>query len=411
MKRIVPVIFISIMIALHCANICSADECIDIGVISPASGTYSDHGAWERRGMQLAVEEINKAGGVLGKELRLRAEDSETNPQVAARKARRLIEVDKVKYLMGGVSSSVAIAVGEVAERNGVLYIATNQNSETVTGKYARRCVFRIPFNDVIGGRGMGPYVIENVGKKWYFMTHDYSWGWSSTEGMRQMLKKYKGTEVGESKVALGTREFSSFLIKARASKPDALIISVGGVDLAAMIEQMYEFGINKDMTIVYPLLNHEDALAAGLEKNFGVAAVEWYYGIDKPDVKQFVKNYMERWADTTIPVPTENSANGYMAVREVARAIQRAGTENVGAVIKALEGHVIPESESLRHGPILIREWDHQWVGSFYITRAKQPSEMKDKWDYWEIVHVVDGAKVARTKEENPVTLGPYPQ
>jgi len=361
--------------------------------------------------MQLAADEINKAGGVLGKKIKLMIEDSETNPQVSARKARRLIEVDKVKFLMGGVSSSVAIAVGEVAERNGVLYIATNQNSETVTGKYARRCVFRIPFNDVQGGRGLGPYVIKNVGKKWYFMTHDYSWGWSSTAGMRAMLKKYKGTEVGESKVALGTRDFSSFLIKARSAKPDAIVISVGGVDLAAMMEQMYEFGIYKDIAIVYALLNHEDALAGGIEKNFGISAVEWYYKIDKPDVKEFVKKYMERWRGSTIPIPTENSANGYIAVREVARAIQRAGTESVGAVIKALEGHVIPESESLRHGPILIREWDHQWIGSFYIAQAKKPSEMQDKWDYWKVMHAVDTAKIARTKEENPVKLGPYPK
>jgi branched-chain amino acid transport system substrate-binding protein len=411
MKKILVIVLSLLLTGFLYGGFCSAEEFIDIGVISPASGNYADHGVMERRGMAMAVEEVNAAGGVLGKQIRLLVEDSETNPQVSARKARRLIELDKVKYMMGGVSSSVAIAVGEVAERNGVLYIATNQNSDTVTGKYARRCVFRVPFNMAQACRALGPYVVKNVGNRWYFMTHDYSWGWSGTEWARKSLQEHNGVDLGESKVPLGTRDFSSFLIKARAAKPDALVISVGGVDLNAMVEQIYEFGIHKETTIVYTLLNHEDAFAAGVEKNFGIAAVEWYYNIDKPDAKEFVKKYRERWRGVTVPVPMENTANGYIAVRELARAIQRAGTEKVGPVIKALEGYVIPESESLRPGPILIRDWDHQFIGSLFIARAKKPSEMKEPADFWEIVEFVPGDKVARSKAENPVSLGPYPE
>ncbi|UCF72544.1 MAG: ABC transporter substrate-binding protein [Deltaproteobacteria bacterium] len=411
MKKLVTILSIVLLSGLLWSQSSPAEEVIKIGVVSPASGNYADHGALERRGMQMAVEELNQAGGVLGKNLQLVAEDSETNPQVAARKARRLIEVDKVKYLMGGVSSSVAIAVGEVAQRYGVIFFATNQNSDTVTGKYAHRCVFRVPPNMAMALRALGPYILETVGNRWYFLTHDYSWGWSGTRWARNVLKAHNGVDVGESKVPLGTRDFSAFLIKARATKPDALVITVGGVDRAALMEQIYEFGIHKDMTVVHTLYDYEDAWAAGPKKNVGIHGTEWYYDIDKPDVREFVQKYKKRWLGVAIPVPTQDTANGYLATRELGRAIQRAGTENVAAVIKALEGHVIPESESLRHGPITIRDWDHQFICTYYVVRSKKPSEIRDRADLCEIVKWVPGEKTARTKAENPVKLEPYPE
>ena len=99
--------------------------------------------------MQMAVGEIKN---VLDRPVKLLVEDDETDPQVAARKARRLIEVDKVKFLIGGVSSSVAVSVGEVAQRAGVLYIATNQNSDTITGEEGPSlCLPCLP------GHGHGP--------------------------------------------------------------------------------------------------------------------------------------------------------------------------------------------------------------------------------------------------------------
>ena len=121
-----------------------AADPIYIGVVSPASGNYADHGMMERLGMTMAVEEY-KDKGVLGRPVKLIVEDDETDPQVGARKARRLIEVEKVKYLTGGVSSSGAVSVGEVAQRNGAIFVGSNQNSDTLTEQYGRRCQFMVP--------------------------------------------------------------------------------------------------------------------------------------------------------------------------------------------------------------------------------------------------------------------------
>lgn len=384
-----------------------AAEPLYIGIVSPASGNYADHGMMERMGMQMAVAEIKT---VLDRPVKTLVEDDETDPQVGARKARRLIEVDKVRFLMGGVSSSVAVSVSEVAQRAGVLYIETNQNSDTLTGEKAHRCCFRVPSDMAMALKCLGPYIIEHVGKKWYFFTHDYEWGWSGTRWGRKILEKYGGTDLGESKIPLGTRDYSAFIQKALAPKPDALVITVGGVDRAALIEQCYEFGVYKKMTICHTLYDYEDVWAAGPKKNFGIHGTEWFYGIAAPTVKEFVAKYKKMFPAALIPVPTQDTANGYIAMRELLRAIQRVGKEDVGAVIKALEGYTIPVTESLKNDPIYIREWDHQFVWAYYVVRSKKEKEMKDRADFFELLKWCPGKDVARSKEENPVKLEDYP-
>ena len=118
-------------------------EPIKIGVVSPVSGNFADHGLLERIGMEMALEDYNHQ--VLGRPVTLIIADDETNPDVAARRARRLVEVDGVKFMMGGVSTSTALSVGAVADEKKVLYIATNQNGDQITGESARKYVFRTP--------------------------------------------------------------------------------------------------------------------------------------------------------------------------------------------------------------------------------------------------------------------------
>jgi branched-chain amino acid transport system substrate-binding protein len=384
-----------------------AADPIQIGVVSPASGNYADHGMMERLGMQMAAEEF-KDKGLLGRPVKLVVEDDETDPQVGARKARRLIEVDKIKYLTGGVSSSGAVSVGEVAQRYGALFVGSNQNSDTLSAQYGRRCVFMVPPDMAMALRTLAPYLIEKVGKRWYFLTHDYEWGWSGTKWAKVILQKFGGTDLGESKIPLNTRDFSAFLLKVRSAKPDALVITVGGVDLAALMEQMYEFGIYKETTVVSTLINLEDLWAVGAEKMQGIHLMEWVHESTAPGVKEFVARYKKRWPTAPIPVPTANTVNGYIAVRELLRGIERAGKDDVAAVIKAMEGHTSPDS--LKHDPLSIRDWDHKFLWASYVVRSKKPSEMKDRADFVEVLRWSAGKDTARTPEENPVKLGPYP-
>ena len=267
------------------------DNEIRLGVISPASGNYADLGAAERRGITMAVEEINAAGGVLGKQVRMIVEDTETNPGAGARKAKKLMERDKVHFMLGAVSSSVAIAISEVAQRGNTIYFNTNTNSSECTAEHCHRTNFRVGPNNHMLVHSVAPFLAEKYGKNWFFITHDYSWGRSGTKTFREILKEVGGKELGEALIPMNTRDFSSYLIKIRnvKPKPDMIMCTIGGVDRSAMFEQIRQFGMDKDFRWGFSLMDYGDAFAVGPEKAVGIFAAEWYHTIDAPGVKEFV--------------------------------------------------------------------------------------------------------------------------
>lgn len=407
----IGILFGSFLILLSAPNpALAADDEVRLGVISPASGNYADAGAAERRGITMAVEEINAQGGVLGKKVRMVAEDTETDPSAGARKAKKLIERDKVHFMIGEVSSAVAIAVSEVAQRANIIYFNSNTNSDECTGKYAHRTNFRVGPSNYMVVHALGPWVLKNVGNKWYFMTHDYTWGRSGTEANREILKESGGKDLGEALIPLGTRDFSSYLIKIMnlPEKPDALMCTVGGVDVSAMLEQAAEFGMIKDYTFCFTLRDYVDVWAVGPEKNVGIFACEWYHKTDAPGAKEFVERYQKRFPDADIPVPENSCYNGYIGARELLRAAIRAGSLDTTAIVKALEGHTF--ADNMKPNPTTIRAWDHQFIQDVFIARAKRPEEMKaDRTDFHQIIGSMKGEEICRTKEQNPVQLEPY--
>jgi branched-chain amino acid transport system substrate-binding protein len=410
-KAICISLFTIITLVFGLAITVSAADEIRLGVISPASGNYADLGAAERRGITMAVEEINAAGGVLGKQVRMIVEDTETNPAAGARKATKLIERDKVHFMLGAVSSSVAIAISEVAQRNNVIYFNTNTNSDECTGIHCHRTNFRVGPNNHMLVYAVAPYIAKHFGKKWYFITHDYTWGRSGTKVFREILKKEGGTELGEALIPMGTRDFSSYLIKIRnlEPKPDIIMCTIGGVDRSAMFEQIRQFGMDKDFRWGFSLMDYGDAYAVGPDKVVGVFACEWYHTIDAPGVKEFVAKYEKRWPNAGFPVPENNTYQGYIGARTLLRAVARAKSLETTPVIKALEGWTI--TDNMKPNPTYIRPWDHQFVQDVIIARMKTADELAkgDRSDFYHVIGFMKGEDVVRSRAENPCQLEPY--
>jgi len=406
------VIILSLALCLMAGPAAAQADDVRLGVISPASGNYADLGAAERKGITMAVEEINAAGGVMGKQVKMFVEDTETDPAAGARKAKKLLEVDKVHFMCGAVSSSVALAVSEVAQRAYKIYFNTNTNSDECTGKHCHRCNFRVgPMNHMLV-YAVGPYIARTVGKNWYYITHDYSWGRSGTAVFREILKQEGGKELGEALIPMGTRDFSSYLIKIRnlKPKPDIIMCTIGGVDRSAMFEQIKEFGMDKDFKWGFSLMDYGDCYAVGPEKALGIFAVEWYHMLDAPGVKEFVAKYQQRWKGAPgFPIPDNNTYQGYIGARELLRAAIRAKSLETTPIIKALEGHSF--SDNMKNHPTVIREWDHQFVGDDYIARMKTVEELKkgDPTDYYVVIGEMKGEDVAPTPEQNPCKMEPY--
>ncbi len=374
-------------------------EPIKIGVVSPVSGNYADHGLLERIGMEMALEDYGNQ--ILGRPVSLIVADDETNPDVAARRARRLVEADGVKFLMGGVSTSTALSVGAVAEEKKVLYIATNQNGDQVTGESARHYVFRTPPDMAILVRAGAKYVAENLGKKWFFLTHDYSWGHSGTKWARNMLPKVGASEVGEIKVPMGNRDFSSQLLTIRNSGAEVLVITLAGFDNVSLLKQMNELKLYDKMKVWYTLLDLVDFYAVPIEDRQAYICAETYYRAS-PAMEKLNERYMKKYPKVASPVLDTGTYNGWLSIKMLFEAIKKAGTaDDVEKVICAMEGLTI--KDNARKTPSTVRAWDHQVLTEVVFGKAN-PVKGNDILD---VKALVPAESVARTKEENPVNVG----
>ena len=384
-----------------------AKKPILIGLTCDASGTYADSGDAERRGAVMAIDEFNAKGGLLGRTIEYKHEDTETEPSAGARKAKRLIERERVDFLIGGTSSAVGNAISELAQQAGIVYIDPNCSSDARAGENCHRVNFNVDANNYMFGHALAPWVAQNMGKRWLFLTHDYTFGKTGTAVFRQLLKEQKGEEVGEILVPMGQRDFSAQLIKIQNMKPDVVMVTVAGADLIAMIEQATEFGLDKKVPFCFTLRDYTDAWAIGLKGNFGVFGVTWYHFLDLPGVKDFIVRYKKRWPKSPIPVPENVSYNGYIGTRELLRAVERAGTTRSHEVIKALEGWKF--ADNMKNDPTTIRDFDHQFAQTMYVARAKRREQMKDETDLWEILGSVKPEVAAVKKEDSKCKMEPY--
>lgn len=377
----------------------TAADVLKIGIVSPVSGNYGDHGALERAGMEMALAELG--GTILGKKVEFVVADSETNPDTAARRVRSLIEKDGIKIFMGGVSSSVCMAIAAVATERNVLYIATNGNSDELSSTKAVRNMFRAAPSMASLGRAAGTYAIENLGKKWYFMTHDYSWGHSGTRWARDVLKKNGGTEVGEVKFPMGTRDFSAQLLQVRNSDADVLMITCAGFDNVALLKQLAEYRIHDKMKVVYTLQEFCDVypLPANEHRGYYASEVSW----DENDqVKAASKKFAEMFPKAAAPVIDNANYNGYVVTMGIAEAMEKAGTtDDVEKLITALEGLEI--KKNLREKPTYVDPRTHQFLSKVVMVEGDPKGTGTA---IWKLIKTYDAEQFDMTKEENPIDL-----
>ena len=268
-----------------------AEEPIKIGLDDPFTGTYAELGRNEQIGCQLAVNEINSKGGILGRQVQLISEDSTSaDTATAVQKAHQLIDRDKVNFLLGNVNSAMALAVGEVSNEAGILHIVTGGHTDPVTGTDCHWNVFRVCNTTRMETDAVAKLLIEKYGKKWYFITPDYAFGHTLQQGFEANLKQFGGTEVGASLTPLGTTDFSSYLIKAQAANPEVVIDLTAGQDAVNSLKQIVQFGLQNKFHIAGA--QQELEVLQGLAPNarIGTWVFEWYWvQPNVPHVQEFV--------------------------------------------------------------------------------------------------------------------------
>ncbi len=187
-----------------------AAEPVKIGLDNPLTGTYAAVGKNEMIGCQLAIEQINAKGGILGRPAKLLVEDSTSGDAgTAVQKARKLIERDKVSFLLGNVNSALAMAMAQVAYEKGVIHVVPGGHTDSITGADCHWNVFRICNTTQMEAYAVGPELLKKGGKKWYFITPDYAFGHTLQAGRERAAAKIGAVKVGGDLTPLGTTDFS----------------------------------------------------------------------------------------------------------------------------------------------------------------------------------------------------------
>jgi branched-chain amino acid transport system substrate-binding protein len=276
----------------------------------------------------------------------------------------------------------VANAISLVAQRYGVIYLNTNSSSPTESGKDCHRVKFVWDGNGTNFGKATVLNAIQAVGKNWVLFTNDYVWGHATSKSVRALVEQYGGKIVEEMVIPVGTRDFSSYLLKLQQIKPDVVNTAVGGDDIKALRAQVGQLGMGAKPAWVQNQQDWPDVYGLPLSGVFGIFGTTWYYKLDLPGVKEFVAQYQQRYPGVSIKVPGNVYYNGYMATRELLRAVERAGSTNNIKVIKELENLKVSAKDRLQHYDAYMNPATHQMQQTIYLASANDEAAWKKEND-----------------------------
>jgi ABC-type branched-subunit amino acid transport system substrate-binding protein len=399
---------------------CASGNSVFIGIAVPRTGTYAVQGEDELKGYQLAVEHINAGHplikaisprtkkGVLGKEVKYGVADSGAKPNTAIQAQQRFITENKAVLMTGSTSSAVAVASNKLAQREKVLYVAGISGSNDTTGKDCVRYGFRQCFYGQTAAAAIGPLVVKTFGrnKKAAYLTPDYTYGHTVTKSMSDYLNNNAGWTTATDQVApLGAPDYSSYLLNVANSGADVLLNVNWGHDAVLSTQQAKQFGIFDKMKLVVPYQTPFLAREAGGGLLAGVYAATdfWWTLEDKyPLAKMFVEAFDKKYGYK----PEWGANNAYMEFALWAEAVENAGTFYPPDVIKSYEaGRKIQSTV----GEVYFRKEDHQLVRPVIIVRGKQPADMKNKEDFYDVVEIVPGLPLMQKPDAFGCSLGTY--
>lgn len=347
---------------------------VRIGQLTPLTGFLGPMGEYAVMGATLAAEEVNAAGGILGRQLELISEDS-VNPQTASGKAERLIERNKVHSLVGEISSASGLAIAQVSNRARKLFLQTGCNSDELRGASCTRYMFHLEASNTMYVRTVGRALLQNgmvKGKKWMAFTADYAFGHDLFKRTKQFMDENGAEFVSNDFLPTDATEFSASLLKIRQNKPDLVMSNLAGNQTTNFTKQYNEFGV--DVPYAGADMNMTSIWGAGPDAFSGLWPIIWTHQIQVESAQDFVGRFQKRFNK----LPENQAVNDYLAVKLLAEAMNELKTDDTDQLISYFESG--REFDVLRAREGYFRPWDHQMVFDMYTV---QPAEDKSGGQY----------------------------
>ena len=373
-----PVFIVSAILSVTAGA--SAQDTIRIGEIN----TYSKLTSFTfpyRNGWQLALEEINKTGAVMGKKIEVISRDDAGKPGTAVTVAEELIRKDKVSLLMGSFYSHVGLALTDFAERNKVLYVAAEPLSDALVWSMGNRYTFRLRPSTYMQAAMLAEEAAKHPAKRWAAIAPNYAYGKDAVEAFKKILtaKRPDVVFVAEQWPALSKINAGSEIQALASADPEAVYNVTFAGDLAKFVREGQLRGFFKDLFVVSLLTGEPeylDPLKNEAPRDWLVTGYPWY-DIKTPEHLRFLRAYQEKFDD----YPRMGSIVGYNVMMAVAQMLRKAKSTDTEKLIAALEGL----SFDSPFGPIVFREIDHQATMGAYVGRTdiRQNKGVMVNWKY----------------------------
>jgi branched-chain amino acid transport system substrate-binding protein len=359
---------------------------IRIGCPLPLTGPFGALAADMQRGAQLAVDELNAKGGILGRKVEVLFRDDQLKPAVGAQRTQELIENEKCLFIVGGLAAHVQMAINEQTKKSKILFVSTSQSDEISAKPDTSPLTFHEALNPTITSRVVGSWIADNLGKRWWIIYADYAWGKQNNAVLQDVLKKKGGTLLGSTPYPLGSAEFSAHLPKITAAKPEVLVTVTPGADNVAFLKQVGSFGMRKEMKIAQPLHWLPQAKEGGPELYQDIyAGINYYWelGDTVPQAKRYNDAFLKKHGQPA----GDYSCYSYSGIMEVARGCELAKSTDSMAVADALRKNPVYDHYK---GKQWWRACDNKSFQDMWIVKGRGPGKTRGEWGLLEVVSKV---------------------
>jgi branched-chain amino acid transport system substrate-binding protein len=342
-----------------------------IGTLQPLSGAGAAGGKTALVGVQMAVDRINKSGGINGRPIELVIADDESKPDVGRRKTEKLLVEDKIDVHLGGFLSNICLACMPVFEEHEIVNIISVCLDTTLTTTKCNRYSFR-PFDYAPSQAvAFAPYLVNNLGKRWHIAYADYSWGQSTRDAYTQEIKRAGGEVVETTGIPLGTADMTAFLSKVTGNF-DGVFGIFFGKDGVTIGNQAFDLGLTRKYKWAGDgAIAESTNLPALGNKIEGFVGINRYLPVlDAPlNTAAHKKFYDEalvrlKQIDPSGPMPDRYVQSNFEAVNALKLGMVNSkfrGREDTNKLIAALEGLEMKEGDDFPQGDKLLRKDDHQ--------------------------------------------------
>jgi len=365
-----------------------------IGFITDMSGVYADlDGPGGAEAVRMAIEDAG--GAVNGRKIELLVADHQNKADIAAAKAREWYD-SGVDVIVAGTNSSTVLAINHIAKQKKKILLSPSSSSMKLTNEDCTPYTVQWVTDSTATARVAGDAMVQQGGKNWFLITVDVAFGHSLERDIVEAVKAQGGTISGSVRHPLGTTDFSSLLLQAKASGAQVLGLATGGGDLIAAIKGANEFGLNKTMKVAAPLTFLTDIHALGLDIAQGLIYTEgWYWDLNDQS-RQWAKRFFERRK----VMPTMFHAGNASVLTHYLNAVKAVG-DNPEKVMAKMRS--TPVNDFFAKNGVL--RPDGRMVHDMYLMQVKSPKESSYPWDYAKLISTVAGDKAFLTRAESKCT------